>query len=81
MKNIKINERNRTIEVTKGFLNKARMYGTDEYNELKEVRNDFPGFKVITRNSTKNRDGFKGLTLKYMENYTKEHSKINLKNE
>lgn len=81
MTNIKINEANRTIEVTKAFAKEASKYGTMEYRELQEVRRDYPNFKVVTRSTVKNKDGFKGLTLDYMETYIKKHREIEIENE
>lgn len=81
MTNIRINETKRTIEVTKTFAKEASKYGTMEYRELQEVRRDYPNFKVVTRSAGKNKDGFKGLTLDYMETYIKEHREIEVKNE
>lgn len=81
MTNIRINETKRTIEVTKAFAKEASKYGTMEYRELQEVRRDYPNFKVVTRSAGKNKDGFKGLTLEYMETYIKEHREIEVKNE
>lgn len=73
MSTICINEKNRTIEITKSFAKVARMFGTTEYQELKTARNDFPGFKVITKSAGKKNGQFKGLTLKYMEAYIEKH--------
>lgn len=81
MTNIRINETKRTIEVTKGFYKEASKFGSDEYKMLKEARNDFPTFKVVTRSAGKNKDGFKGLTFEYMEKYIKDHKEIKVKNE
>lgn len=80
MTNIKINEANRTIEVTKAFAKEASKYGTMEYRELQEVRRDYPNFKVVTRSTVKNKDGFKGLTFDYMEKYIKKHREIEIAN-
>ncbi|MDY3031086.1 MAG: hypothetical protein SOS24_04920 [Clostridia bacterium] len=80
MTEIRINEAKRVIEVTKGFYKEASKFGTEEYKMLKEARNDFPTFKVVTRSAGKNRDGFKGLTFDYMEKYIKEHREIEIAN-
>ena len=81
MTEIRINEAKRVIEVTKGFYKEASKFGTEEYKMLKEARNDFPSFKVVTRSAGKNKDGFKGLTFEYMEKYIKDHREIKVKNE
>lgn len=73
MNNIKINEKNRTIEVAKSFSNKASIFGSDEYNMLKAARADFPNFKVVAINSGKKNNSFKGLTIDYMKKYIENH--------
>ncbi len=79
MTNIKINEANRTIEVTKAFYKEASKFGTDEYKMLKEARNDFPTFRVVTKNVGKRNGTFKGLTITYMRDYIKDHEPENMK--
>lgn len=77
MNELTINERNRTIEMTKKFANAAKRFGTREYKELQEARRDYPTYKVVTRSAKKKKDSFKGLTLDYMKNYIKNHEKEN----
>lgn len=77
---IKINNSNRTIEVTKAFAKKASIFGSDEYKMLKEARNDFPAYKVVSKSAGKKSGTFKGLTRKYMKEYIKTHDEENLKN-
>lgn len=77
MTNIRINETKRTIEVTKAFYKEASKYGTDQYNDLQAVRRDYPNFKVVTNKTANKSNGFKGLTLEYMENYIKGHDNDN----
>lgn len=77
MTEIRINEAKRVIEVTKGFYKEASKFGTEEYKMLKEARNDFPTFKVVTNKTASKSNGFKGLTLEYMENYIKGHDTDN----
>lgn len=72
-----INERNKTIEMTKKFANAAKRYGSDEYRDLQNARNDYPTYKVVTRSTKRKKDSFKGLTFDYMENYIKNHEKEN----
>lgn len=75
MKNININFENKTIEMTKAFANKARRYGSDEYNEMISVCNAFPTYKLVTKNSAKkNGATMKGLTYDFMEKYIKTHN-------
>lgn len=74
MRNIIINEKNNTIIITKKFEKAAKRFGSDEYRELKEVRADFPTYKVITNKGTK-ANGNKGLTYDFMEKYIDAHDK------
>lgn len=80
MTTIRINEGNRTIEVTKAFYKEASKFGTDEYKMLKEARNDFPTFRVVTKSAGKRNGTFKGLTITYMKEYIEKHDKENMKN-
>lgn len=70
---IRINDKNKTIEVTKKFATAASRYGTREYEDLQNVRRDYPKYKVVTRSAGKKKDSFKGLTYDYMEKYIREH--------
>lgn len=81
MNELTINDKNRTIEMTKKFANAAKKFGSREYKELQEARRDYPNYKVVTRSAKKKKDSFKGLTFDYMENYIKTHEKENILNE
>ena len=67
--NISINDKNRTIEITKKFATAARRFGTSEYDDLQNVRRDYPRYRVEIKTSVKKTDCFKGLTYNYMKNY------------
>ena len=69
MSNIRINEKNYTIEITKKFAAAAKRFGTHEYDDLQTVRRDYPKYRVITKSTKKKADSFKGLTYEYMETY------------
>ena len=73
MKNITINNRNHTIEVTKKFATAAARFGSDEYKALQEVRRDYPSYKVVTVAHKAAKPAFKGLTYEYMEKYIVAH--------
>lgn len=73
MKNITINNRNHTIEVTKKFATAAARFGSDEYKALQEVRRDYPSYKVVTVAHKAARTTFKGLSHEYMEKYIVAH--------
>ena len=70
-----INYENRTIEMTKTEAKEAGKYNSDNYNELKEIRKDFPDFRIVTKSSSRKRDTYKGLTYAYMLNYITKHAK------
>ena len=75
MTNININFENKTIEMTKAFANKARRYGSDEYEEMISACNAFPTYKLITKSAVKkNTASMKGLTYDFMEKYIKTHN-------
>ena len=75
MKKITINNKKRTIELTKSFEKKASIFGTDEYISLQEARRDYPTYKVVTIKSARGVKAhtFKGLTYDYMEMYIEKH--------
>ena len=83
MANIIINERNKTLEITKKFGAAASRFGSEEYMELKAARSEFPTFKVVTKTtSRKAKDSFKGLTYDFMEHYiTSRSNSENIMNE
>ena len=66
MTNLTINNKARTIEMTKKFEKAASRFGSDEYKALQEARKDYPTYKVIVKASTaKSKESFKGLTYEY----------------
>lgn len=74
MTNLTINNKARTIEMTKKFEKAARRFGSDEYKMLQEARKDYPTYKVVVKTSTaKSKESFKGLTYEYMEKYIAAH--------
>ena len=78
MKNISINTKNSTIELTsKKFATAASKFGTDEYKLLQEARRDYPGFKVVVVARKTTKSSYKGLTYKYMEDYIAKHDDEN----
>ncbi len=74
MRNIIINDKNRTIIITKKFEKAAKRFGSDEYRALKEARADFPTYKVITSKGAR-ANGNKGLTYDFMKKYIDAHDK------
>ena len=72
MANIKINNTKREIVITKAFAKKAEQFRSDEYYELREVKNDNPTFKVVVNKASK-RDTMKGLTFKFIKQYVEKN--------
>lgn len=68
MKNIKVNPETKSIEVSKTFLKKASIYGSEEYKALKEVRDAEPTYevKVIAIKKSTNKKTYGSLTFKAM---------------
>lgn len=70
---IVINDKNRTIVITKKFAAAAKRYGTKEYKNLQKVRRDYPNYRVEVKTVSKKSNSFKGLTYAYMESYIRKH--------
>lgn len=67
MKNIKIDfDRNEAI-VTKAFQKKATTYGTPEFRQWREIRNEFPNIQMVVKN-TRTSDIY-NTTYEKMEKY------------
>ena len=62
----------KVIEMTKAEAKAAGTYGTAEFEELANLRKEFPNFRIVTKTS-KSKDNMKGLDTKFMEKYIKEH--------
>ena len=78
MTTLKINSKDRTIEMTKKFANEAKRFGTAAYKDLQTARADYPDYRVVTKSTRKKKgDNFKGLTYGFMENYIKLHDDDN----
>lgn len=73
--NIRINDKNHTIELTKKFATAAKRFGTPEYEDLQTVRRDYPRYRIEIKTASKKADCFKGLTYDYMETYIEIHKK------
>jgi len=72
-----INFENNTIEMTKAEAKEAGKYNSEKYLELKEIRSEFPTYRIVTKSTSKKRDTYKGLTYAYMMKYIKEHTEEN----
>lgn len=77
MKNaIVLNNKNRTIELTKKFAAASSVYGSEEYKMLQEARRDYPTYRVVTvskKSDKAKKNMFKGLTYEYMKLYIEKH--------
>jgi len=76
MTNITLNHKNGTIELTKSFSNASSKYGSEAYNQLQQVRRDYPTYQIVTASSkagSGKRDMLKGLNFEYMEVYIEKH--------
>ena len=77
---IVINDKSRTIEITKKFAAAAKIFGSQEYEDLQRARSHYPNYYVKVRSAARKADHFKGLTFDYMEGYIKKHNMELLKN-
>lgn len=62
----------KVIEMTKAEEKAAGFFGTAEFEELKALREAYPGFRIVAK-ASKSRDNMKGLDTPFMEKYIKEH--------
>ncbi len=78
----KIDFSNNTITINYTFAAAASQFGTDEYETLKKIRDDFPQMAIITKSGRKKspkRKSNKGLTYKHMETYIRTRKPEKLK--
>ena len=68
-----INFEKQIIEMTKEEAKDAGKFNSPKYNELKEIRSEFPTFRIVTLNTRKKKSTYKGLDYNYMERYIKAH--------
>jgi len=58
------------IVVTAEFIKLARVVGTKEYNDFKQLQTDYPNLKIkYAPKVNKNKNTHKGLTIEFMERY------------
>lgn len=62
MKNLFVNRKNGTIEMSKKFAAAASNPFAEEYAQLQSVRRDYPKFKIVTVSQKTAKPDFKGLT-------------------
>ena len=63
------------IIMSRSFEKCASKVGTEEYQRLQMVRNDYPNFTVVRKHIKKapNKETYAGLTYEYMESYIANH--------
>ena len=73
MSGIRVDFISNSIIVTQAFLDAAAVVGTEEYNELRDVRKENPNMKIVRRSVRSNKENHKskGLTYAYMRNFIK----------
>lgn len=74
---IRINRPDQTIFVSKPFLKRANLYGTEESKMLEEARAAYPNFKVVPRSIAKSnkKRPYLRVSYAYMERYISSHEK------
>ena len=77
MRNITINSKANTIEMTKAFANEARKFGSEAYKELQEARRDYPNYRVVVKSVKTKKESYKGLDYDFMKSYIKKHDDEN----
>lgn len=76
MKNIlKVDFSKNAIIMDRTFAKKCTDTRSEEYTQLQRVRQDYPTFAVLTRTikRNENKETYKGLTYRYMEDYIRSH--------
>lgn len=68
-----INYEKKAIELTTAEMKEAKKYGSDMYNDLREARNDNPGFRVVEVKAKKSRNDFSDLNMKTIKAYVEKH--------
>ena len=71
--NININFKNRSIEMTSCFAQKASIVGSEAYAQLISTRKEFPSFKIIIKKSPKRVPVCNRITYDIMEDYINRH--------
>lgn len=60
---------NEVIYVTADFMKKAGIWGTDEYDCFRAMKNENPEYKIVRRSVSGNKKVYKGLTIDRMRNF------------
>lgn len=77
MTDIRVNYDDGKIVLSSAFAKRAFNAGTTEYMRLQSVRNDHPGFAVVTRKfkTSTTQEHYRGLTYSFMREYISTHEK------
>ena len=67
MSGIRVDFISNSIIVTQAFLDAAAVVGTEEYNELRDVRKENPSMKIVRRSVRGNKDSHKSNFIKVMD--------------
>ena len=70
---MKINFANSTIEISKAFANKAKVYNSEQYKLLKQIREENAGFAVVVVSVAKKSTKNSKVTLDDMVRYISFH--------
>lgn len=70
-----INFASNSIELTSAEMKEAQKYGSEMYNQVREARNDFPGFQVkeVKSKAKKSKNDFGDLNMKTIKAYVEKH--------
>ncbi|MBP3646889.1 MAG: hypothetical protein J6K55_10760 [Clostridia bacterium] len=78
MTSITVRHSTASIVLSKSFANASSKFGSEAYNQLQQVRRDYPTYTIeIATPKKTNKEFFKGLTLEYMEVYIEKHDDEN----
>ena len=66
-----INETQKAIEMSAVEYKAAMTYGTEEYKALREIRNDYPGFKPVEVKVKKTKTALDKLDMRAIKAYVK----------
>lgn len=66
----KFSEDMKEMYVSKAFQKKATTYGTPEFRQWREIRNEFPNVQMVVKNNNRTSDIY-NTTYKKMEMYIK----------
>ena len=67
--NVKINYEDNTIEITRAYSKAASKINSEQYKDLKTLRAENPGFKVVVKQSTARGKSGKGVGKEYIIDY------------